>query len=76
MKELVKLIATALVDEPEEVFIEEVNSNHLSILQLRVAKNDIGKVIGKKGRTAEAIRTILKAVSSKTRKGIFLEILE
>jgi hypothetical protein len=76
MKELVKRIAEALVDEPDKVFVEEVESNSMSILQLHVAENDIGKVIGKKGRTAAAIRTILQASSAKSQKHVFLEIIE
>jgi len=76
MKELVKHIAEFLVDEPDKVKVEEVESNSMCILQLTVAKNDIGKIIGKKGRTASAIRTILQASSSKLNKHIFLEIIE
>jgi predicted RNA-binding protein YlqC (UPF0109 family) len=76
MKDLVTYIAASLVDEPDKVFVEEVKTEHMSILQLRVAKGDIGKVIGKKGQTAGAIRTILQAGSSKMRKRFFLEIVE
>jgi predicted RNA-binding protein YlqC (UPF0109 family) len=76
MKDLVKLIAEFLVDEPDEVSVEEVESNNLCILQLNVAPNDIGKVIGKKGRIASAIRTILNASASKMDKHVLLEIVE
>jgi predicted RNA-binding protein YlqC (UPF0109 family) len=76
MKDLVKAIVVSLVDHPEQVAVEEMNTNHLTILQLRVANDDIGKVIGKKGRNAEAIRTILQAVSAKLKRSAFLEIVE
>jgi len=76
MKELVTNIARALVDKPELVSVEEVEGNQTTVLELTVAKEDLGKVIGKKGRTAQAIRTILSAVSSKMRKRTVLEIIE
>jgi predicted RNA-binding protein YlqC (UPF0109 family) len=76
MKDLIKRIAESLVDEPDKVSVEEVSSNNMCILQLNVAKGDIGKVIGKKGRTAAAIRTILHASSVKSKKHFFLEIIE
>ncbi len=76
MKDLIKRIAQALVDHPEQVEISEVKGEHVSVLELKVAKEDIGKVIGKKGRTAQAIRTILRAASGKVKKHIIFEILE
>ena len=76
MKEIIEIIARALVDEPDVVSVTEVAGAHTSILELKVAKNDLGKVIGKQGRTASALRTILSAVSAKTRKHTVLEIIE
>jgi predicted RNA-binding protein YlqC (UPF0109 family) len=76
MKDLVNYIVSALVDKPEQVVIEEVVGNQASVLELKVAKDDLGKVIGKKGRTAQAIRTILNASSAKTKKRTILEIVE
>jgi uncharacterized protein len=76
MKDLIKYIAQALVDNPEEVSVEEVEGNQTSVLELKVAKEDLGKVIGKQGRTARAMRTILSAASAKVRKRTVLEILE
>ena len=75
MKEMIEIIARALVDEPESVSVSEVGGMHTSILQLTVAKADIGKVIGKQGQTAGALRTILSAVSAKAKKRVFLEIV-
>ena len=76
MKELVEFIVKALVDEPSEVQIHEVAGDKVTLYELRVAKKDIGKIIGKKGRTAIAIRTILNAVSTKHGKRAELEIVE
>ncbi|WP_372683651.1 KH domain-containing protein [Desulfosarcina sp.] len=76
MKELIQFIAHELVDNPEEVTVEEVGGNNTLVLELKVAKEDIGKVIGKQGRTAQAMRTILNAVSAKTKKRTILEIVE
>ena len=76
MKELIAYIAKALVDKPESVEVTEVDGEQTSVLELRVAKDDLGKVIGKQGRTARAIRTILSAASTKMRKRTVLEILE
>lgn len=75
-KELVTYIAKSLVDNPDEVSITEIEGEHTSVLELRVAKEDLGKVIGKQGRTARAIRTILAAASSKAKKRTVLEILD
>ena len=76
MKDLITAIVQAIVDRPEEVSITETAAEHTSVLELRVAKSDMGKVIGKRGRMAESIRTILKAASGKSRKRYVLEIIE
>ena len=76
MKELITYIAQALVDNPEEVLVTEVEGGQTLIMELRVAKEDMGKIIGKHGRTAQAIRTLLSAASGKAKKRIVLEILE
>jgi len=76
MKDLVVQIAQALVDKPEEVAVAEVEGNQTSVLELRVAKDDIGKVIGKKGRIAQAMRTIVGSVSAKEKKRTVLEIMD
>ncbi len=76
MKELIERMAKALVDSPEEVVVKEIQGHNLIVFELRVAKHDIGKVIGKHGRTSEAIRTILIAASAKIKKRCVLELLE
>jgi len=76
MKELIEYIAKVLVDNPEEVKVTELQGEQTSVIELRVAKEDLGKVIGKQGRTARAIRTILGAASTKLKKRSVLEILE
>ena len=76
MKELIKYIAQALVDNPNQVEVSEVLGEQTSVIELRVAKEDLGKVIGKQGRTAKAMRTILSAASTKIRKRAVLEIIE
>ena len=76
MKELLELIAKSLVDVPEEVTVTEVEGEQTTVLELKVARDDLGKVIGKQGRTARSIRTILAAAGMKLRKRIVLEILE
>ena len=76
MKDLISYIAKALVDSPEEVTVSEVEGNQTSVLELKVAKDDLGKVIGKQGRTARAMRTILSAASAKIKKRTVLEIIE
>lgn len=76
MKEFIETIAQALVDQPELISVTEIGGLQTSILELRVAKTDIGKVIGKQGRTAGAMRTLLSAVSAKTKKRTVLEIVE
>ena len=76
MKDLIRYIAQALVDHPEQVKVKEVVGNQTSVLELKVAKEDVGKVIGKQGRTARAMRTILSAASAKVKKRAVLEIIE
>ncbi|HXI03375.1 MAG TPA: KH domain-containing protein [Candidatus Saccharimonadales bacterium] len=76
MKELLEEIAKALVDKPDEVHVSEVAGEQTTVLELRVAQDDLGKVIGRQGRTARAIRTILGAAGMKLRKHFVLEILE
>ncbi len=76
MKDLITKIAQALVDQPEEVSVNEIGGSHTTMLEVRVAKTDMGKIIGKQGRTAQAIRTILSAASGKSRKRYLLEIVE
>ena len=76
MKDLITEIVKALVDQPEEVSVNEVGGDHTTVLEVRVAKTDMGKIIGKQGRTAQAIRTILGAAAGKTRQRYILEILE
>lgn len=76
MKELVQYIAQALVDFPEQVSVTEVEGNQTSVLELKVAKEDLGKVIGKQGRTARAIRMIVSAAAAKAKKRMVLEIIE
>jgi predicted RNA-binding protein YlqC (UPF0109 family) len=76
MKDLIAVIAKALVDKPEEVVVTEIVGQQASVLELKVAKEDIGKIIGKHGRTAQAIRTILSAASTKIRKRCILELIE
>ncbi len=76
MKELIEFIVKALVDDPSEVNITEITGDKITLYELRVAKTDIGKVIGKRGRTASSIRTIINAVSTKQGKRAELEIIE
>ncbi|NVL91807.1 MAG: KH domain-containing protein [Desulfobacterales bacterium] len=76
MKDLIASIARALVDKPEEVVVTEIEGEQTSVIELRVAEEDLGKIIGKQGRTAVAIRTILGAASAKMKKRCVLEILE
>ena len=76
MKTLFELMAKSLVDKPEEVTVAEVDGEITSIFELRVAKSDIGKVIGKQGNTAQALRTIMSAVGAKLKKRCVLEILD
>ena len=76
VKELIEHIAKALVDHPEQVRVNEIRGENTAVIELTVAKEDMGKIIGKQGRTAVAIRTLLSNVSMKTRKRFVLEIIE
>jgi predicted RNA-binding protein YlqC (UPF0109 family) len=76
MKELVQFLARQLVNNPDAVEVNEVHGDTASVLELRVAKEDLGRVIGKQGRTVKSIRTILNAVASRTNRKIVLEIIE
>jgi len=76
LKEMIEYIAKSLVDNPDEVHVSEVEGEQTSVIELKVAKEDLGKVIGKQGRTARAMRTLLGAASTKARKRSVLEILE
>ena len=76
MKDLIAYIARALVDRPEDVAVTEIEGEQTSVIELKVAKEDLGKVIGKQGRTARAMRTILSAASTKIKKRSVLEIIE
>jgi predicted RNA-binding protein YlqC (UPF0109 family) len=76
MKDLINYLAQALVDHPEQVSVTEIEGNQTTVLELKVAKEDIGKVIGKQGRTARAMRTILSAASARMKKRTILEIVE
>ena len=76
MKELIRYIVQAIVDHPEQVEVSEVEGNRVSVLELKVAKADMGKIIGKQDRNAQAIRTILSAAAGKVKKRTILEIIE
>ena len=76
MKELIEMIAKALVDNPEQVVVNAIEGEQSTVLELKVAQADLGKVIGKQGRTARSIRTILGAAGMKLRRRYTLEILE
>ena len=76
MRELIEIMAKALVEHPDQVQVNEIAGEHASVIELRTAKEDIGKVIGKRGRNAQAMRTILNAASAKLRKRVFLEIVD
>ncbi len=76
MKDLIKYIAQALVDHPEQVEVSEVEADRMLVIELKVAREDMGLIIGKQGRNAQAIRTILGAVSGKVKKRTILEIIE
>jgi predicted RNA-binding protein YlqC (UPF0109 family) len=76
MKDLIERIACALVDCPEEVMVTAIEGNQATVLELKVAKQDLGKIIGKQGRTARSLRTIIGAASAKERKRVVLEIVE
>ena len=76
MKELVQLLARSLVSLPDAVEVKETQGDTASILELKVAKEDLGRIIGKQGRTAKSIRTILNAAASRTNRKVVLEIVE
>ncbi|MBC3888889.1 KH domain-containing protein [Acetobacterium paludosum] len=76
MKELVEIIAKSLVDHPDAVFVQEVEGEQSITLELKVADDDMGKVIGKQGRIAKAIRTVIKAAATKEDKRVMLEIIQ
>ncbi|MGL4606737.1 MAG: KH domain-containing protein [Eubacteriaceae bacterium] len=76
MKELVEIIAKALVDHPDDVVVKEVEGEQSIVLELKVANDDMGKVIGKQGRIAKAIRTVIKAAATKEEKRVMLEIIQ
>lgn len=76
MKELLYVIARSLVDNPDEVLVNEIEGDQTTVFELKVAKADLGKVIGRQGRNAQAIRTILSAASAKIKKRMVLEIIE
>jgi predicted RNA-binding protein YlqC (UPF0109 family) len=76
MKELLELIARCLVDQPDEVVVTEIEGEQTLVLELRVASDDLGKVIGKQGRTARSIRTILASSGMKLKKRVVFEIIE
>jgi predicted RNA-binding protein YlqC (UPF0109 family) len=76
MRELIEFMAKALVDNPDQVNVQEIEGEQSSVIELRVAREDLGKVIGKQGRTARAMRTILSAASTKLRKRAVLDIIE
>ncbi len=76
MKELVKTIAQAIVDHPDEVQVSEIGGNSTSVLQIKVAKSDLGQLIGKRGRNAQSIRTILNAAATKVKRKVVLDIME
>ncbi|OGQ03040.1 MAG: RNA-binding protein [Deltaproteobacteria bacterium RBG_19FT_COMBO_58_16] len=76
MKDLIEYIAKALVDNPEQVRVTEIEGERISVIELAVAREDLGKVIGKQGQTARALRTILTAASMKIKRRSVLEILE
>jgi len=76
MKDLISDIVKAMVDQPDQVSVAEIEGDHTTVLELSVVKSDMGKVIGKKGRNAQAIRTILSAAAGKTRKRYILEIVD
>ena len=76
LKELIEYVAKALVDNPDQVKVSEIEGEKTAVIELNVAKDDLGKVIGKQGRTARAMRTILSAASTKVKKRAVLEIIE
>ncbi len=76
MKDLIEYIVSSMVDEPDAVVVRQVEGEHTTVIELNVAKDDLGKVIGKEGRTARALRTVLNAAATKEGKRAVLEIIE
>ena len=76
IKELVKVMSGALVDDPTQIRVNEIAGQEISVLELRAARSDLGKIIGKQGQNAHAMRTIVNAAANKLRKRVVLEILE
>jgi predicted RNA-binding protein YlqC (UPF0109 family) len=76
IKELVEYVACCLVDHPEQVIVNEIIGDHMSVIELRAGKDDLGKIIGKEGRNAQAIRTIVNAAAAKLKKRVVFDILE
>ena len=76
MKELLQFLAQSLVNHPEQVEVKETQGDSASVLELKVAKEDLGRIIGKQGRTAKSIRTILNAAASRTNRKVVLDIVE
>ncbi len=76
LRELIEYLAKALVDLPDQVHVKQIEGEQTTVIELKVAKEDLGKVIGKQGRTARAIRTILNGASTKLKKRTVLEIIE
>lgn len=76
LKDLIEMVSKALVDTPDKVEVKEIEGEQTTVIELKVDKSDLGKVIGKQGRTARALRTILNAASTKLRKRSVLEIIE
>lgn len=76
MKELLEVIAKSLVDNPEEVIVTETSNERSILLELKVAQSDMGKVIGKQGRIAKAIRSVVKAAASKEERKVIVEIMQ
>jgi hypothetical protein len=76
MKELVEVIAKSLVDNPDEVSVTETVKEHTTVIELHVAQSDMGKVIGKQGRIAKAIRAVVKAAATRENKNVIVEIVQ
>jgi len=76
VRDLVEVIAKALAEYPDEIVVKEISGQQISVIELRAAKGDLGKIIGKEGRNAHALRTIVNAAATKLRKRAVLEILE
>jgi uncharacterized protein len=75
IKELIEVVVRALVDHPEQIVVNEISGRQMSVIELRTAKEDMGKIIGKEGRNADALRTLANAVAAKLKKRVVIEIL-